>query len=254
MSVVVHIVLCVRPQFRIMEAYRDELRGDGDIMDVMEVPRTRHTERPKQRPAPEPQRPDSRSTADEPDDRRLWEFFQDLDLGDNRFRVEFIEGAIVVRGSACLWHERAVMWLVKHFMEAAEAHSWETATNLGLEGLLSPARAIRPDLLIYDPDSLQQGESDLPLSNVRLVAEVVSKESKRADRELKPLSCARAGIPVYLCVDRFVSPATVTVFSEPGPDGYQHQDAGQAGPGGGKLTIPEPFGVVLDLSSLPMLR
>jgi Uma2 family endonuclease len=108
-----------------------------------------------------------------------------------------------------------------------------------------------PDRTIYDPGSLDRKQSGLPIGHVRLAAEVVSKESKRADRELKPLSCARAGIPVYLCVDRFVSPVTVTVLSEPGPDGYHKQESGPAGPGAGKPFIPEPFGTVLDLTTLP---
>jgi Uma2 family endonuclease len=235
-----------------MEAYRHEPRGDGDIMDVMEVPRTRHTDPPKQR-TPEPPRSVPPPTVEEADDPRLWEFLQKLDLSEEHFRAEFIEGTIVVSGIPCWWHEDAVMWLVEHLLATSRARGWKVAASGGLEGLPEPARLIRPDLLICDLDSARNDTADTPLSTVQLVAEVVSKGSKRADRELKPLSCARAGIPVYLCVDRFVSPATVTAFSEPGPDGYQRQETVQAGPGGGKLTVPEPFDVVLDLASLPML-
>jgi hypothetical protein len=81
---------------------------------------------------------------------------------------------------------------------------------------------------------------------------VVSKGSKEADRMLKPLSCARAGIPLYMYVDRFATPVTVNLLSAPGPDGYQHQEALPAGPGAGKLAIPEPFDIVPDLTTLPM--
>jgi hypothetical protein len=44
----------------------------------------------------------------------------------------------------------------------------------------------------------------------------------------------------------------VNLLSDPGPDGYQHRQVVPAGPGGGKLVIPEPFGLALDLTTLPM--
>jgi hypothetical protein len=44
----------------------------------------------------------------------------------------------------------------------------------------------------------------------------------------------------------------VTLHAGPGPDGYQQQESVPAGPGGGKLAIPEPFGMVLDLATLPV--
>jgi hypothetical protein len=87
---------------------------------------------------------------------------------------------------------------------------------------------------------------------VLLVAEVASPNSIEADRVHKPLSCAQAGIPLHLCVDRSVAPVAVTLHAGPGPDGYQQQESVPAGPGGGKLAIPEPFGMVLDLATLPV--
>jgi Uma2 family endonuclease len=220
-------------------------------MDVMEAPRTRQSKPPQQR-EPEQQRPVPAPTADEPDDPQLWEFFQNLDLGDDRFRVEFIEGTIVVRGFAPEWHEEVITWLVDQFRESCQANGWKRAGKGILPDLPAPARSIGPDLLIYESDSGAREDWCFASSHVRLVAEVVSRGTARADRTLKPLSCARAGIELYLCVDRFVTPVTVTLLSKPDPDGYQRLEAIPAGPGGGKLTIPEPFGIILDLSTVPV--
>jgi len=89
---------------------------------------------------------------------------------------------------------------------------------------------------------------------VLLVGEIRSPSSLRADREVKPLSCARAGIPLYLLVDRFTQPMTVSLMSEPGEQGYRKVETVHAGPGGGKLLVPEPFGITIDASTLPESR
>jgi Uma2 family endonuclease len=216
-------------------------------MAVMQAPRTRHAKPPEQR-AQEPVPP----VAAEPDDPWLWNIFQNLDLGED-VKVEYIQDTIVVRGIACRWHEEVVVWLADQFKEPCEARGLKRATGGGLEPLPGPARSIRPDLLIYDSSSLTSPDTwDVTPGHARLVAEVVSASSTEADRAHKPLSCAQAGIPLYICVDRFVTPVTVTLLSQPGPDGYQHQEPAPAGPDGGKLTIPEPFGIVLDLTTLPL--
>jgi Uma2 family endonuclease len=97
-------------------------------------------------------------------------------------------------------------------------------------------------------------ESAVPVEHVLLVSEVVSPSSKRADREVKPLSYAKAGIPFYLLVDRFVEPATITLFSEPSEGGYAKAEAVPAGPDGGKLWVPDPFSITLDAATLPLPR
>jgi hypothetical protein len=218
-------------------------------MGVMVAPRTQHAEPPPQQRAPEPpgivQAPAG--------DRSLWEIFQELDLGTDKLRIEFIADAIEVRGAATIWHERVVMWLAENLLETTNVRGWQIVAKGTLPDLPEPARAIQPDLLVYDPSSQPPEEwGDIPPGQIRLVAEVVSRGSTEADRTLKPLSCARAGIGLYLYVDRFVSPLTVTLLSEPSPDGYQHQVSAVAGPGGSKLALPDPFGIVLDLSTLPV--
>ena len=95
-------------------------------------------------------------------------------------------------------------------------------------------------------------QSEIPADHVLLATEVTSRDSKRVDREVKPNACAKAGIPDDLLVDRFTKPVSVTPLSVPGENGYAKAETVPAGPGGGKLHIPEPFEVTLDTSTLPM--
>ena len=66
---------------------------------------------------------------------------------------------------------------------------------------------------------------------------------------VKPRACALAGIPLYLLVDRFTKPVTVSLYSEPGEDGYGEVTTVTAGE---KLHLPAPFNLTLDTSSLPL--
>lgn len=219
-------------------------------MGAMQDRRVRHPRPPRQRV---PELPAPLLVADKPVDPYLWQLFQELEFGPG-FWVEFIDGQIVVRGRPALWHDRAAGWLSTQLNESCEGRGWWKTLTGGIEQLPAPAISICPDLLVFDPEGLRDEESDIPPSHVRLVAEVVSKGSKRRDRMLKPLTCARAGIPLYLFIDRYVRPLSVSLFSEPGSDGYRRQEQVPAGPGGGKLAIPEPFGTVLDLAGLPLPR
>src|ERR1700748_771885 len=93
---------------------------------------------------------------------------------------------------------------------------------------------IEPDnLIVRDPDAFSNEKSVVPSAEVLLVAEICSRSSLRADREVKPLSAAKAGIPFYLLVDRFAQPMSLTLMSEPSESGYVRAERVTAGPGGG---------------------
>jgi hypothetical protein len=79
--------------------------------------------------------------------------------------------------------------------------------------------------------------------------EVISRSSIQRDREEKPRACALAGIPLYLLVDRFTKPMTISLHSVPGKDGYARVTTVIAGE---KLQLPAPFDLTLDTSSLPL--
>ena len=57
--------------------------------------------------------------------------------------------------------------------------------------------------------------------------------------------------PLYLTVDRFTNPLSITLHSEPGDEGYATITAVGVGQ---KLHIPAPFDITLDTSALPLPR
>lgn len=167
-------------------------------------------------------------------------------------RTELLEGRIVVSPVAVYWHSQAALWLYEQFREPGKANGW--AQSLASDLVLPPTRDIvEPDhLIITDPAKFSNLQADVPLDHVLLVSEIVSPSSTREDREVKPARYAKAGIPVYLLIDRLGQPGVVTVFSGPGGDGYAKTETMRAGPGGGRLVIPAPVNVTLDTTTMPV--
>ena len=150
-------------------------------------------------------------------------------------------------------HERGVIWLIRRLDPVCEANGWEPTPGADLP-LPPTSDIIEPDyLIVRDPDAFSNERSVVPADQVLLVAEICSRSSLRADREVKPLSCAKAGVPCYLLVDRFTQPMSLTLMSEPSANGYLRAVRVAAGPGGGKLDIPAPFAVTIHASTLPEL-
>lgn len=216
-------------------------------MVVMEAPRSSHRAGDAE--------PLSAAPAEDDDTRalrELEELFWTLDYGP-RHRVELLEGRIAVSPKPAYWHERVVIWLIRGFDPVCEANGWQPTAGADLP-LPPTSDVIEPDyLIVKDPDSFSNERSVVPSDQVLLVAEICSRSSLRADREVKPLSCAKAGIPLYLLVDRFTEPMSVTLMSEPREDGYVRAMRVTAGPGGGKLDIPAPFEITIDAAKLPPL-
>lgn len=166
-------------------------------------------------------------------------------------KAEILEGRLVVSPAPVLWHERACRWLDLQFSGACEPQGWLPDRDGEIE-LLPPEDVLQPGLMIVgDAASLPQLESVRPLDHVLLVAEVVSPSSIRDDREVNPFACARAGVPMYLLVDRLTDPVTVTLWSEPTDAGYRQSLVAARGE---KLPIPAPFGFSLDTATLPLPR
>jgi Uma2 family endonuclease len=104
-------------------------------------------------------------------------------------------------------------------------------------------------MILRDRKTMARLESARPLDRVLLTAGVISPSSIQRDREVKPRACALAGIPLYLLVDRFTKPVTISLYSEPGADGYAKVTTVTAGV---KLHLPAPLDLTLDTSSLPL--
>ena len=170
-----------------------------------------------------------------------------IDTGKRR--AEIIGGVLIVSPMPVFWHEKACHWLLLSFLEACTANDWFPDTKGEIK--LPPTRdLIAPDLMILrDASTVPNFESERPLDRVLLAAEVISSSSIQRDREVKPRACALAGIPLYLLVDRFTKPLTISLHSEPGTDGYAKVTTVIAGE---KLQLPAPFDLTLDTSSLPL--
>ncbi|MEU5241552.1 Uma2 family endonuclease [Streptomyces lydicus] len=163
----------------------------------------------------------------------------------NGFRAELIEGEIVVTPPPDGDHEDYLSVILRQVLR-------ESATDMdssGHKGLLLPAGAdgrppnhVIPDATIA-PRALRLfrgAPSWMPGDGVAMVVEVTSTNPLK-DREAKRLCYARAGIPLYLLVDR--DKATVTLFSEPENADYS---GSHTQPFGKPVPLPAPFSFDLD--------
>lgn len=162
------------------------------------------------------------------------------------FQVEVIDGSLVVSPRGNFRHSRINYHLHSAFHDIALEKGWLLCHELTLH-LESNRDRVEPDLVIVPPDAPTFGDSEVLGHGVLLVAEVTSRGNAARDRFAKPRTCALSGVPLYLLVDPVEEPTSVTLFSDPGNDGYQTLDRVTAGE---KLSLPEPFGMALDTATL----
>jgi Uma2 family endonuclease len=161
-------------------------------------------------------------------------------------RVELINGELVVSPTGSVSHSGAISGLIFQLVELARKRDW--VVHNFLTAHIPPTRErLIPDLKIAPKDSPPFSEWELLAPGVLLAAEVVSPSSRRRDRDVKPRAYAQGEIPLYLLIDRFAKPPTVTLFSEPGEDGYGKREVAAAGE---PLRLPKPFGLALDTARL----
>lgn len=157
------------------------------------------------------------------------------------WRVELIEGEICVTPPANGEHEEIVSEVNHQVGRKVRDDSLRNFTGIGLTVPGSSATGhVVPDLVIAPKGASRPGRV-ARASPILLVAEVTSDSTAAHDREKKIRGYARAGIPVYLLIDR--EEGQVTVYSEPSGDEYakgaQHK-MGLAVP------LPAPLGFDLD--------
>jgi hypothetical protein len=93
---------------------------------------------------------------------------------------------------------------------------------------------------VLRPDSFA-GEIEMATKNSPISASTTVAQAL-------PCLCAQAGVPFYLLVDRFTDPLAVSLYGQPGAEGYTAITTVGVGE---KLHLPEPFGITLDTSALP---
>ena len=180
-------------------------------------------------------------------DEVLLEGFLSLDTPEG-FRAELIEGEIVVTPPPDGDHEKYVSRIVRQVIKQSRT-DMDFSGNKGLKlrsGAACPKNHLVPDVTFgpIELDLFGGVGSWMSCEGVAMVLDVTSTKPK-ADREVKRRCYARAGIPLYLLVDRDTT--QVTLFSEPKQDDYREHCAR---PFGKPVTLPEPFAFDLDTTDL----
>jgi Uma2 family endonuclease len=165
------------------------------------------------------------------------------------FRAELIEGEIVVTPPPDGQHEHFITRLMKQVIRRSRT-DMDFSGNKGLrldKGGNCPKDHVVPDGTFAPAhlDLYLDARPWMPSDGVAMVLEVTSTKP-RTDREAKRHCYARAGIPLYLLVDRDAS--SVTLFGAPRNDDYREHCAV---PFGKSLALPEPF--AFDLESTDVL-
>jgi Uma2 family endonuclease len=158
------------------------------------------------------------------------------------WRVELIEGDIYVTPPANGEHEEIVSEVADQVTERRHDRSLRNYTGIGLSVPgASDTSLVIPDLVIAPKGSFHDKEEWHDPSPALLVAEITSTSTADRDREKKIHGYARAGIPVYLLIDR--EEGELTVYSEPSGDDYAQGPKHKLGQ---TVPLPAPLGFELD--------
>ncbi|MEU3572886.1 Uma2 family endonuclease [Kitasatospora sp. NPDC036755] len=182
------------------------------------------------------------------DSEILLELFLALDAPEG-LRAELIEGEILIELPKDGHHCHLVSALTDQVWRAS-ATELQMSENKGLRLVASgnhPPNHVIPDVT-FAPEELRLfrgAPSWMEPDGVAMVAEVTSAKPDR-DRIAKRHCYARAGIPLYLLVDREKS--QVSLFGEPHREEYTEVHLAAFGE---PLALPAPFG--FDLDTKPFL-
>lgn len=156
-------------------------------------------------------------------------------------RVELLDGALLMRPSARIYHQRLSFRL---------AVALDAVVPMGLEVLeainvrVGPGKILIPDLAVVSTPGLDWTVCEA--ADVALVVEITSPGNAVADRAVEPQLYAQAGIPHYLRIELGAAGASAVVCrcAE-----ERYVEVARADPGR-PLTLTEPIAVTLDLAAL----
>ncbi len=117
----------------------------------------------------------------------------DLDrVPDDGLRYEVLNGQLVVNAAPKPRHQ----WLIKRLERALDDACPEGYVAMAGVGVLIGSDEPIPDLIVVTGDVEWDGRG-IPVGQIRLAVEVVSKSTTLQDRVVKPVLYAEAGIPQY---------------------------------------------------------
>ncbi|MEU2667902.1 Uma2 family endonuclease [Streptomyces sp. NPDC007164] len=186
----------------------------------------------------------------------LWDYllqtWRELDAPEG-WRAEIDEGRIFLVPPPHA-HRSGIAEMVQHRLYRALPEELGIYQTLGVH--VAPLdRLYVPDLVIMERELIMAADPEvsdpMDAADALLIVEVTSKGNARDDRTKKYRAYARAGVPMYLLIDRFdTRGAMATLFTEPNEDGtYKHSDPV---PFGKPLSLPEPFGTALLTDEFPV--
>ncbi|MDF6063921.1 Uma2 family endonuclease [Streptomyces sp. NPDC049952] len=193
--------------------------------------------------------------SDQGSEGRPWDYllrtWQELDVPEG-WRAEIDEGQIVLVPPPHA-HHNGIAAKVQRRLYTNLPEELEIYQTLGvhvapLDKLYVPDLVVMPAELIEAADP--ETSAPMDASEALLIVEITSKGNAREDRTKKYRAYARAGVPMYLLLDRFdTRGAMATLFTEPNEDGtYKRSDPV---PFGKPLLLPAPFDVTLPTDGFP---
>jgi Uma2 family endonuclease len=162
------------------------------------------------------------------------------------WRVELLEGEVCVTSVNDGQHATMVAELCDQVTDSDRTVGCYTGIGLRVpRGASGPAGwaegRLLPDLVIAPRGGFRNGFVWQDPAPVVLVCEVTSPLTAHRDRVRKIRAYARAGIPLYLLIDR--EAAEAVVCSEPADDDYGHKSIHKLGT---VVPLPHPLGFDLD--------
>ncbi|MFD4634139.1 Uma2 family endonuclease [Streptomyces sp. NPDC058284] len=160
--------------------------------------------------------------------------------------LELIDGKLEVKPVPDLRHGAIIMWLLRTCMQQRPELALYPEQALAVPAYRAGRARADGALAPLDHFADQEGEWGDP-AGVLMVVEVTSydRDTDRRDRHEKRHGYARAGIPVYLLIDR--DSDSLTVFSDP-HDGDYRQSPSYAY--GATVTLPAPVAIALNTEKL----
>ncbi|MFB6816485.1 Uma2 family endonuclease [Streptomyces sp. NPDC056347] len=174
---------------------------------------------------------------------RIWE---ETDAPEG-CKVEIIEGIVTVSPPPSKDHNTTAELLQRRLYRVIP-EDWGIYQTLGVS---VPGRdgLYIPDLVVVPHEVATGPENRIPAEEARLVVEITSKANANHDRIGKVRGYAKAGVELFLLLDPWHSGRpTATLYGEPDGATYRVLDAVEYGE---KLTLPDPFGLVLDTGIFP---